>query len=298
MQRPTEGNGPRRTIRIIETLAVSDAVLPPTVDRERPPSSAERPRPPQQNDETNPMLIWAKFIDHPVPADWCRLSPNLRNEPNVKLDRFYRLDRLVPGFRAHGKTARTNPILPDWRSTPSDHEREMTKRTQSCQTGSQLCGRHTIENATNEPIAGSGAAPRRTNPSPYGSSDARRTNPSPKEGRPPMNRRNEASGNLGKICRLSGAALIVARSTQATNEAIAGSEGRASARQRNKANGNLDRFCGMHGAGRGPAGSVAGRPAGPVRAGNASVLLAAPPLGCPRTRGESNGRFRGPHPAP
>ena len=57
MREPTRGNGPRGTIRIIETLAVFDPVVPPATDRGRSMSSAEGPRPAQQNDETNPAHV-------------------------------------------------------------------------------------------------------------------------------------------------------------------------------------------------------------------------------------------------
>ena len=98
MRQPTEGNGPRGTIRIFDTLAVFDAVVPPTVYPERPTSSVEGPRPAQQNHETNPMLIWEEFADRPVLEGWCRLSQNLQNEPNVNLDKICGPSRLVRGF--------------------------------------------------------------------------------------------------------------------------------------------------------------------------------------------------------
>src|SRR5215471_13539583 len=63
MQQPTGGDGPRGTIRIINTLVVSGAIVPPAVHRERSISSVEGPRPEHQGGGTNPTLIWAKFAD-------------------------------------------------------------------------------------------------------------------------------------------------------------------------------------------------------------------------------------------
>ncbi len=140
MRQPTEGNGPHSTIRIFDTLAVFDAVVPPTVYPERPTSSVEGPRPAQQNHETNPMLIWEGFAGRPVLEGWCRLSQNLRNEPIVNLDKICGPSWLVRGFHASGKTTQTNPTLPEWRPDRLRGLVNNGKRTQPCRNGSLSLG--------------------------------------------------------------------------------------------------------------------------------------------------------------
>jgi hypothetical protein len=116
MRQLTGKNGPRGTIRIIETLALSDRSDAVVVHRGRPTSSVDGPRPAQQSDETKPMLIWERFIEGMDSKDRCGLSQNLRNKANVNLDKVCELDWLVKDFGATGRTMQTKPILPEWQS--------------------------------------------------------------------------------------------------------------------------------------------------------------------------------------
>jgi hypothetical protein len=151
MRRPTEGNGPRGTIRLIDTLAAVDTVAPLAVHRGRPTSGLRGFRPAQQSDETNgahgPRSVivdvwhahvlvgvgrrrwssWAWVDDDGPPCsrplghgtgDFDAAYPlgPLSDEAKVNLDELCGLDRLVMVFDASGKTMQTNPTLPDWRS--------------------------------------------------------------------------------------------------------------------------------------------------------------------------------------
>jgi hypothetical protein len=115
MRRPTRGSGPRGTIRIIETPALFDRVVPLATDRGRPTSSAQGQQLAQQNDKTKPMLIWEEFADHMALEGWRWLSQNLRNKPSGNLDKVCGSDWLAVGYRASEKTMQTKPTLPKWR---------------------------------------------------------------------------------------------------------------------------------------------------------------------------------------
>src|SRR5262245_8578608 len=142
MRRLTEGNGPRGTIRFIETLAASGTIAPLGVHRGRPTSDARGSRPAQQNDETEPahrprsvILVgmgrqrgsswtWADDDRYPCPRgcghgtrdfDAAHQLGSMSDKPKVSLDKRG-MDDLVMAFHAPVQTTQTKPILPKWRS--------------------------------------------------------------------------------------------------------------------------------------------------------------------------------------
>jgi hypothetical protein len=116
MRQLTGKNGRRGTIRIIETLDLSDGVVLPTAHREWPTSGVDGPRPAQQSDETKPLSNWERYIVSMVFRGWCRLAQNLRNKPNVNLNKLCGLIWFLMSHHAARKTKQTKPTLPEWQS--------------------------------------------------------------------------------------------------------------------------------------------------------------------------------------
>jgi hypothetical protein len=119
MRQPTKGNGPRGASRIIGSPAIFDVVVPPTADRGRPTSSAKGPRLPQQSDETNPMLVWERFVGRPVLEAWCRYHIICETNP------------MLIWINSVG-------WIGLWRT--SIHQGKRRKQSQLCQNGSRSLG--------------------------------------------------------------------------------------------------------------------------------------------------------------